>query len=146
MEILIPDEYVTNITERLNLYKELDSIEDEGILMQFRSRLLDRFGPVPLQTDDLLQTIRLRKLAKSTGFEKLILRKGRMNAYFPSNPESPYYQSKTFASVLDYIKKTDSGMKLRQDGNKLYLLFREVETINQGLEKLNDLLNSLMPG
>jgi len=143
MEILIPDEYVTNITERLNLYKELDSIEEDTVLEQFRNRLTDRFGPVPRQTDDLLQTIQLRKLARRIGFEKLILRKGRMNAYFPSNPESPYYQSKVFTAVLEVIRQQDSTMKLRQDGNKLYLLFKEAETVKQGFDVLGSLLRAL---
>ncbi|MCX6282354.1 MAG: transcription-repair coupling factor [Bacteroidetes bacterium] len=143
MEILIPDAYVTNITERLNLYKELDSIEDESALEAFRERLADRFGSLPPQTDELLQTIRLRKAARSIGFEKLILRKGRMNAYFPSNPESNYYQSGPFAKLLELVKDASTGLRLRQEGSKLFLNFRETETVFQGLKKL-EALKSVM--
>ena len=139
MEIMIPDAYVTNITERLNLYKELDSIEEDEALEGFRSRLADRFGPVPMQTEALLHTILLRKIAKNIGFEKLILRKGRMNAYFPSNPDSTYYQSATFTGILELVKDTGSGLRLKQEGSKLFLAFRETETILKGLEKLNEL-------
>ncbi|MCX6242040.1 MAG: transcription-repair coupling factor [Bacteroidetes bacterium] len=141
MEILIPDAYVTNITERLNLYKELDSIEQDKELEEFRNRLADRFGSVPPQTDDLLQTIRLRKIAKNIGFEKLVLRKGRMNAYFPSNPESTYYKSGSFASILELVKEPETGMRLKQEGSKLFLGFHGTETIVQGLKKLEALLN-----
>ncbi|MEI7490599.1 MAG: transcription-repair coupling factor [Bacteroidota bacterium] len=143
MEILIPDAYVTNITERLNLYKELDSIEDEGRLDEFRERLADRFGPVPRQTDDLIQTIRLRKAAKIIGFEKLILRKGRMNAYFPSNPDSTYYQSKAFTSILELVKDPSTGLRLKQEGNKLFITFRETGSVAQGLKKF-EVLKSVM--
>ena len=143
MEILIPDAYVTNITERINLYKELDSIEKDDDLEGFRRRLADRFGPVPPETDALLQTIRLRKAAKNIGFEKLILRKGRMNAYFPSNPESTYYQSGSFTSMLELVKDPAKELKLKQEGNKLFLTFRETETIVEGLKKLEALANAM---
>lgn len=143
MEILIPDAYVTNITERLNLYKELDSIEADKDLAEFRVRLSDRFGPVPQQTDELLQTIRLRKVAKSIGFEKLILRKGRMNAYFPSNPDSTYYNSGSFANILEIVKDPGQGLKLKQEGSKLFITFRETETISQGVKKLETMANAM---
>jgi transcription-repair coupling factor (superfamily II helicase) len=143
MEILIPDAYVTNITERLNLYKELDSIEADKDLEEFRIRLADRFGTVPRQTDELLQTIRLRKVAKSIGFEKLILRKGRMNAYFPSNPDSSYYNSAAFSSLLELVKDPAGGLKLKQEGSKLFITFRETETIAQGVKKLENMVNAM---
>jgi len=141
MEILIPDAYVTNITERLNLYKELDSIEADKGLEEFRARLADRFGHIPPQTDELLQTIRLRKVAKIIGFEKLILRKGRMNAYFPSNPDSTYYNSGAFSSILEIVKDPLRGLKLKQEGSKLFLTFRETETIAEGVKKLENMVN-----
>jgi len=143
MEILIPDAYVTNITERLNLYKELDSIEADSELEGFRRRLADRFGPVPEETSALLQTIQLRKTAKAIGFEKLILRKGRMNAYFPSNPESTYYQSEPFARILELVKDPSTGLRLKQEGNKLFLAFRDAATVGEGLSALRLLLESI---
>ncbi len=142
MEILIPDAYVTNITERLNLYKELDSIEADKDLESFRNRLADRFGHIPPETEALLQTIQLRKAARKIGFEKLILRKGRMNAYFPSNPESAYYQSESFMHILDLVKDPLTGLRLKQEGNKLFFAFRETETISQGLKKIETLMNA----
>ena len=86
-EVLIPDHYITNITERLSLYKELDSIDNEQALGKFRARLIDRFGPVPEQSESLIQTIRLRWLAKKIGFEKLVLRNNRLTCYFISDAE-----------------------------------------------------------
>ena len=141
MEILIPDAYVTNITERLNLYKELDSIEGDKDLADFRERLTDRFGSVPPETDALLHTIQLRKAAKRVGFEKLILRKGRMNAYFPSNPESNYYQSETFTRILELVKDTEAALKLRQEGSKLFISFRETASVDLALSKLEHLVD-----
>jgi transcription-repair coupling factor (superfamily II helicase) len=143
MEILIPDAYVTHITERLNLYKELDSLEDDRELDDFAARLSDRFGPLPVQTRELLQTIRLRRTAKEIGFEKLILRKGRMNAYFPSSPDSPYYKSAGFAAILDLMKEPARGLRFKQEGSKLYITFQDVYSVDQGLERLKEMASAV---
>jgi transcription-repair coupling factor (superfamily II helicase) len=140
LEVLIPDHYVTNITERLNLYKELDSIESEEGLMQFTERVIDRFGPLPKQTDTLLHTIRLRWLARSIGFEKLVLRNRRMTAYFISNPDSPYYQSGQFTAVLDQIKNNPSLCRMKQDGERLFLVFSDIASVPDAIRAIGSLL------
>jgi transcription-repair coupling factor (superfamily II helicase) len=139
LEILIPDHYVTNITERLNLYKELDSIETEENLDRFRERLIDRFGPVPLQTQALIQTIVLRWLAKSIGFEKLVLRNGRLTAYFVSNPEAPYFQSVQFTWILEFMKNHPAYCMMKEEKEKLFMTFRDVTTIGKAIEKIQPL-------
>jgi transcription-repair coupling factor (superfamily II helicase) len=139
LEILIPDRYITNITERLNLYKELDSIETEENLVRFGARLADRFGPVPPQTISLLETIRLRWLARKTGFEKLVLRNQRLTAYFVSNPESLYYQSPQFTSILEFLKYNSDFCKMKEEKGRLFLVFRDVSGIGDAIGRLRDL-------
>jgi transcription-repair coupling factor (superfamily II helicase) len=136
MEILIPDYYISNITERLNLYKELDSIETEENLMKFMERMIDRFGPIPKQTVLLLHTIRLRWLARSIGFEKLVLRNQRMTAYFINNPESGYFQSDQFTAILEYLKHNPSKCKMTEERNKLFMTFPDVPGISEALVRL----------
>ncbi|MEI7499560.1 MAG: transcription-repair coupling factor [Bacteroidota bacterium] len=136
LEILIPDYYITNITERLNLYKELDSIESEVNLLQFRDRLTDRFGLLPEQTESLLHTIRLRWVARMIGFEKLVLRNQRLTAYFINNPESAYFQSDQFTAILEFIKNNPTCCKMTEEKNRLFLIFRDVTGINEALVRL----------
>ncbi len=133
LEILIPDSYVTNITERLNLYKELDSIETEDNLTKFKMKLNDRFGPLPARTESLIQTIRLRWLAKKLGFEKLVLRNNRLTAYFISNPESPYYQSLQFTAILDFIKKNPAYCKMKEEKDRLFIILKDISGIDDAL-------------
>ena len=136
LEILIPDSYITNITERLNLYKELDSVETESNLMKFRERLTDRFGEIPGQTESLLHTIRLRWLARKIGFEKLVLKNHKLTAYFINNPESDYFQSDQFTAILEFMKLNPTWCKMTEDKNKLFMTFREVPGIDEALIKL----------
>ena len=136
LEILIPDYYITNITERLNLYKELDSIESEENLMKFRERMTDRFGPIPGQTETLLHTIRLRWMARKLGFEKLVLRNQRLTAYFISNAESTYFQSAQFVYILECIKHEVVDCKMKEEKGRLSVSFREVKGISESLGKL----------
>jgi len=136
LEILIPDHYITHIPERLSLYKELDSVETEEELVKFRNRLIDRFGPLPHQTEELIRTIRLRWLARGIGFEKLVLRKGRLAAFFPSDPESGYYQSEQFTGILDHIKAHPTCCQMKQERERLLLVFREVPDIESAIGRL----------
>ncbi len=137
LEILIPDSYVTSITERLNLYKELDSIESEEGLMSFTDKLIDRFGPVPPQTQALIHTVRLRRMGRKAGFEKLALRNQRLSAYFVNNPESPYFQSGQFTALLEHIKTNPGNCRMKQDNNdRLLLLFAGVGSVAQAIEAL----------
>ncbi len=133
LEILIPDHYITNITERLSLYKELDNIQTEEVLLQFRKRLIDRFGPVPKQTAELLNAIRLRWLAKKIGFEKIVLKNRKLTGYFISKQDSPYYQSEKFTQVLKFVQQNPSLCRMREAKDKLTLTFFNVETVENAL-------------
>lgn len=136
LEILIPDEYITNITERLSLYKELDHIETEEALMGFQERLIDRFGPVPKETQELFNTLRLRWIAKEIGFEKIVLKQKRLVGYFISNQESPYYQSEKFTSVLKFVQTNPKLCQMREHKDKLSLSFNEIRNIRDGIRVL----------
>jgi len=139
LEILIPDEYISSITERLSLYKELDNIESEEKLSEFKIRLNDRFGPVPSQTIDLINTIRLRWLAKTIGFEKLILKNKRFIGYFISNQESSYYQSPVFSFVLKFVQNNTACCNMREYKNKLILSFKNISSVDNALRVLEGL-------
>lgn len=139
LEILIPDHYVVNITERLNLYKNLDAIETEEKLLQFQTELTDRFGTLPPQTETLILTIRLRWLARKIGFEKLVLRNNRLNAYFISNPDSPYYQSPQFTALLDFIKDHPRFCQMKEDKDRLLITLKNVTGVEDALTRLESL-------
>jgi len=133
LAILITDDYVTNITERLSLYKELDNIQEDLELQQFRLRLIDRFGPIPPQTEELVHTIRLRWIAREIGFEKLILKNERMTGYFISNQESPYYKSEKFTRVLMFVQQNPSLCRMRESKDKLSLTFERIRTVEEAI-------------
>jgi transcription-repair coupling factor (superfamily II helicase) len=133
LEILIPDNYVESITERLSLYTRLDSSASEDELASFERELSDRFGPVPKQVIDLFDTVRCRHLAVELGFERLLLKDGTLKCYFINNPVSPYYESDIFKSILNYIQKGTNRARLKQTG-KLFMLI--VEPVNNMQEIL----------
>ncbi len=144
LELLIPDGYITNIRERLSLYKELDSIENEEGLMAFQEKLIDRFGPLPGQVSGLMNAIRLRWEAKKLGFEKVILKNQRLTAYFIADQESPYYQSPAFMNILKFVQANPSRCRMKESKDKLSLSFMNVRTVFDGLELLK-ILTSEFP-
>ncbi len=133
LEILIPDSYISNIAERLSLYKELDNLETEEALMAFQEQLIDRFGPVPAETRELLNAIRLRRLAKEIGIEKLILKNQVMTGHFLSNEASPYYLSEVFTAVLKYVQSHTASCRMKEGSGKLTITFQKVSTISDAL-------------
>jgi transcription-repair coupling factor (superfamily II helicase) len=133
LEILIPSEYITNTIERLSLYKELDGIEKEEELLLFRVKLLDRFGAVPPETDGLINTIRLRWLARDIGFEKIVLKNDLLTCYFLSDPESGYFQSERFAQVIGFVQSNPKACRLKESDKRLRLSFKEVKDVDAAL-------------
>ncbi len=143
LELLIPDDYITNIRERLSLYKELDSIETEELLMGFQEKLIDRFGPLPQQVGGLMNAIRMRWLARKAGFEKIILRNKRLTGYFISNQESPYYQSPEFTYILKFVQANPGRCSMKEAKERLTLTFNNVNSVFDGLEILKILTSNL---
>ena len=137
-EILIPDEYVTSIAERYNLYTELSKLENEAELKAFQQQLHDRFGPVPAPVKDMLNTMRLQWLGKTIGFEKISLKKNVLRGYFIANPKSPYFESQAFKNVLDFLQFNHRRANLKEIKNSLRLSVEHVEDINQAVAVLEE--------
>ena len=142
LEIRIPDDYIPNITERLSLYKELDNITKEQELISFINKIIDRFGPLPYQTIALINTIRLRWLARNIGFIKLNLKNNRMTGYFTGSHDSPFFQSDKFGKVLEFIQKNTSYAVMKEIKGSLTLRFDEVSTIEKAIGSLQRVLNN----
>lgn len=145
LEILIPDQYVTNITERLLLYKDLDNLENEDELLQFAKNLVDRFGPIPRPTYELMSTIRLRWLAKDLGFEKVVLKQQTFVAYFVQNQKSAYYQSEYFSKLMQYMVKYPARARMREKNNKLTLVIDQMKNIDMVVQSLQLMKSSIAP-
>ena len=124
-ELLIPDQYVNKVEERFSLYQKLSEITNEEELTNFKNELIDRFGKLPDQTQDLLKSVKLKWISKYIGFEKLLIKNNVLLAYFPINAQSKYYQSDTFKKVLEYLQNNPSDASLKQknvhDNLQLYL-------------------------
>jgi transcription-repair coupling factor (superfamily II helicase) len=134
LEILIPDEYVESITERLSLYTRLDNCETEEELQAFHKEMEDRFGPVADEVNDLFDTIRIRRMAVELGFEKLIFKNGQVKFYFINRPDSKYFESDVFKNILDYIQKQTRQARLRQNGKLFMLLLNDMDSIKKLLD------------
>ncbi len=139
MEVRFPADYINSTQERVSLYSELDRTKTEEALMKFTDHLIDRFGPIPKQVNDLLNTVRLRWIAKDLGFEKILLRHHNMTAYFVSNPESKYYESSTYMQIMQYIMNHPKRTALKEANDKLQLTVKEVSTVTQALELLKEM-------
>ncbi len=143
LEILIPDWYVTSVTERLSLYKELDNLETEESLTQFADNLVDRFGELPVQVKELMQAIRMRWAARKLGLEKIILKNQKLIGYFISNQSSAYFNSPVFAAVLQFVKDHHHQCKLKENKNRLSITFSGVKSIQNACFILDQM--SLQP-
>ena len=141
-ELLIPDRYIENITERLNTYKQLDEAQTEEELLNLQKNLEDRFGPLPQQVLNLTEAIRMRRRAMYLGFEKLVLKNHKMLAYFISKQESEYYNSDAFKSILLYAQKNPAHCALKEQGARFYISIQHVSSVKDvmliftGIEKL----------
>lgn len=140
LEIRIPDFYVPAIEERLTLYKQLDGVKDEEELAVFRANLIDRFGPVPAATEELIQSLRLRWQAQRLGFEKLILKFSKMVGVFTGSSEADFFQSEIFGKIIETIKAHPNCCEIKERKEKLTLVFEKVGSVKGALERMNILL------
>lgn len=142
LEILIPDTYIDNITERLSLYTQLDDIEEEEVLQKFAEELKDRFGPIPKQVEELFTTIRCRWMAKDLGFEKMILKNDQLRLYFISDPDSPYFESETFNHIMMFIQTQVNNAKLKQVGKNFLLKVDRISSMQDVHQLLSRIISS----
>jgi transcription-repair coupling factor (superfamily II helicase) len=139
-EILFPDDYINIISERLSLYNQLSTLKKEEELQKFEIELIDRFGEIPVQVEDLLNSVRIKWLAKNLGIERLILKKSKMIGYFIANQESEFYQSQKFTQVLQFVQQNTAICTMKEketkNGLRLLLTFNQVNSINKALALL----------
>jgi sulfur transfer protein SufE len=139
-ELLFPDEYINNITERLNLYNELSQIKDEATLQQYEQKLIDRFGALPKPAIALLNSVRIKWKATAMGIERLMMKQGKMIGYFIGDQQSDFYQSNRFMKVLQFAQRNGNVCKIKEketkNGLRLLLTFDNVKSVNKALELL----------
>ena len=131
LEILIPDSYVENITERLSLYSRLDNSDSEEELLQMEEELKDRFGELPPPVQELFITVRCRKVAVELGFEKMSLKDNTLRCFFINRPDSPYFESDLFNSILNYLQTGTNKARLKQTGKLFMLIAEPVKTMQE---------------
>lgn len=139
LEMYFPDNYVPGSSERMLLYRELDNIERDEELEAYRQRLIDRFGPVPRQGEELMLVVPLRRVGKRLGCEKIILRQGRMQMQFVSNTQSAFYQSAAFGRVINYIGYHPRRCNLKEKNGKRSMVVSQVASVKEAVEILKDI-------
>ena len=141
LELLFPNEYIPSSSERMLLYRELDKLELDRDVEAFKARLVDRFGKIPPEGEELIRIVPLRRLAKRLGIEKVILKAGRMTLYFVSNLESPYYQSMAFGKIIDYMSKYPRNCNLREQNGKRSMVIKEIGDVVSAVRILQEIIS-----
>ncbi len=142
LELLLPAMYVPTESERIALYRELDGIERETDLMEFRSRLTDRFGTIPQETSELLRIPTLRRLARRLGIEKVSLKQGKMFTYFVDESNKAYYQSDMFGRMLNYLTAHPRRVQIRENGGKRSFAILNVKTVETAVAILQEIIGT----
>ena len=137
LQMYFPDQYVPNDSERMLLYRELDSVRNDQELDAYRNRLKDRFGPIPHVAEELLQVVPLRRYGKQLGCEQIMLKQGRMFLFFVSNPLSPFYQSEAFGHILDFVGNNPHRCNFRDAKGKRSLVINDVPSVEEAVKLLS---------
>ena len=145
-ELLFPDDYINNVTERLSLYQKLGDIEEEEGLLVFENEIIDRFGELPEEAQDLFNSVRLKWIAKSLGLEKVVMKHRKMIGYFISDQNSDYFQTEAFAKILKYVQFNPKVCRIKEKqtkkGLRLLLTFENISSIEKALKALKEIKNS----
>ncbi|MDR2382314.1 MAG: transcription-repair coupling factor [Prevotellaceae bacterium] len=139
----LPDEYVSNRAEKLRLYREIDSLENDEQVTVFRNELIDRFGTLPDNAEELLQGVILRKYAIKLGFERAMLKNKLMFLYFPADRQSSYYASQNYFKILQYIQNDSAKFKFKDNNSKLSLLVRDIKSHREAVDVLTEMLRMM---
>ncbi|MFY7890671.1 MAG: transcription-repair coupling factor [Spirosomataceae bacterium] len=140
LSILIPDKYVTSISERLSLYTQLDDMKNEEDLVKFQESIRDRFGPIPVEVRDMIETVRVRWMAEELGIEKINLKSNNLKCYFVSSENERYYKSATFGKILDHVQKHSKKCSLKEAKGRLVLLIDNV----LGIEEVKSMMKEIL--
>ncbi|CAM4123245.1 transcription-repair coupling factor [Zobellia roscoffensis] len=139
-QLLFPDDYINNITERLTLYTDLNEITNEENLQKFEAQLVDRFGAIPIEAEDLLNSVRIKWIANSIGIEKVVMKKGKLIGYFISDQQSAFYQSTIFTKVLRFVQSHPQHCKIKEkqtrNGLRLLLVFERITSVEKALKAM----------
>ncbi|MDO4461160.1 MAG: transcription-repair coupling factor [Bacteroidia bacterium] len=145
-EAIFPQQYIESISERMSLYKEADSLQSTEAIDEFKSRLVDRFGPLPEQAEALLQIVDTRIMAQKLGIEKLILKKEKLILHFVSDPNSAFYQSPIFACILNWMQQNGRKVSLKEEKGRLSMIFKEPMNIDKMVVNVRDIYMTAMSG
>ncbi len=140
LEIMFPDEYISNISERIRLYKELNEINSEDSLLLFEKNLIDRFGEIPAPAQALLDIVRIKWISIKLGIEKVLLKNNLLIANFVSDHNSKFYRSSLFVSIMNYVNRKQKQMNMKQKGTKLSLTISEVRSVKSAIRVLGEIL------
>jgi len=140
LEVMFPDDYISNIPERLRLYRELNEIKDEAALALFEGKLIDRFGKVPPKATALMGIVRLKWAATRLGMEKITLKNSLMLITFNSDPKSSFYHSTRFSLLMNYVNRRQKRMKMRQNEKKLTLIINDIQSVAAATTLLNEMI------
>ena len=139
LEMMFPPTYIPNDSERVSLYRELDNMEQERDIQTFTSHLEDRFGKIPEEGMELIRVVRLRRMAKRLGMERIILKKGQMSIYLVNNTYSPYYQSEAFDKLIAFVQKHPRACNLRDQNGKRSIVIKQVPNVEQACNYLDEM-------
>ena len=139
LELLFPNEYIPSSSERMLLYRELDKLELDKDVDAFKARLIDRFGAIPPEGEELIRIVPLRRIAKRLGIEKIFLKSGRMTLFFVSNPDSPYYQSEAFGKIIGYMSRYPRQCNLREQNGKRSMIIKDVKDVQSAVRELQEI-------
>ncbi|MFO7719379.1 MAG: TRCF domain-containing protein, partial [Gillisia sp.] len=142
-ELLFPDDYINNISERLNLYTQLNSVKTEEELLKYEAQLVDRFGELPTQAVDLLNSVRIKWIASKIGLEKVVMKQGKLIGYFIADQQSSFYQTQAFTRVLEYVQTHRNSCTMKEkktrSGLRLLLTFEKITSVDRALKVLEPL-------
>ena len=142
---MFPDEYVSNISERIRLYKELNEIDSDEELILFEKKLIDRFGNIPPPAEALLDIVRIKWIAVKIGIEKILLKNDLLIANFVSDHNSQFYRSALFVSIMNFVNRKQRQMSMKQKASKLSLTVSDVKTVKLAISILNEILADCPP-